>query len=203
MQDSSPKVNSRPPVREKRIRRLVLYLLTISPVLLLIVLLAWGQLRSEGRPGGLVEHNELGEVTVTQRAAPAFDGIDLETSTPVNLESLQGNVVMVSFWSSWCVSCRAEAADLASVYHEYEDQPVEFIGIAIWDDNRDVLRHMERFDVQYPNIIDSEGASAVAYGVRGTPEKFFLDEEGQVVRKVIGPVNPERLRGILDEMLVS
>jgi hypothetical protein len=57
---------------------------------------------------------------------------------------------------------------------------VEFVGIAIWDDSRDVLRHMERYNVTYPNILDAVGTSAVQYGVRGVPEKFFLDEDGRI-----------------------
>ena len=183
-------------------RRLVLYLISISPVLLLIGLLAWGQIISGGNPGGLVEHNELGEVSIAARAAPAIQGTDLVTSEPVGTVENDGKIVMVDFWSSWCVACRVEAAALAEVYTEYQDR-VEFVGVAIWDEGRDALDHIERFAVTYPNILDEDGSSAVGYGVSGVPEKFFLSDDGQIVRRIIGPLNADRLRQVLDDMLAG
>ena len=184
-------------------RRLALFLLSMSPFMALILLLAWGLVRSDGNPGGLLEHNESGEITVATRAAPAFRGVDLVSGESLDSESLRGKIVMVDFWSSWCTACRIEAADLAEVYLEYTDTPVEFTGLAIWDEAGDALRHIERFNVTYPNLLDARGTSAVEYGVRGVPEKFFLDENGVIVRKVNGPVSKEQLRGIIDGLLGS
>ncbi|MEX2431223.1 MAG: redoxin family protein [Dehalococcoidia bacterium] len=189
------------PEKPRSIRRVALYLLSISPVLLLIALLAWGQLR--GNPGGLVEHNELGEVSIATRMAPAIDGVDLTTGSSISSGDLRGKIVMVDFWSSWCVACLQEANALASVYEEYGGEPVEFVGMAIWDESSDVLAHIEQFGVGYPNLLDGQGTSAIAYGVSGVPEKFFLDQDGRIIRKIIGPMTPERLRSVLDELLAS
>jgi cytochrome c biogenesis protein CcmG/thiol:disulfide interchange protein DsbE len=177
--------------------------LTISPFVALVSLLAWGQLANDGTPGGLLIYNESGEVTVQQRAAPEFEGIDFTTGNLVSNANLRGNIVMLDFWSSWCVACRAEAADLAAVYLEYAGMPVEFVGLAIWDETGDALRHIDRFGVTYPNIMDSRGTTAVTFGVRGVPEKFFLDEEGNILRKINGPVSQEKLREIIDSLLES
>ena len=184
-------------------RRTALFLLAMSPFLALLAVLAWGQVDDAGNPGGLLEHNESGEIAVAARTAPGFAGLDLISGELVNLDGLRGKVVMVDFWSSWCVSCRVEAADLAAVYREYADVPVEFVGLAIWDDAGDVANHIERFDVAYPNILDESGATAVTYGVRGVPEKYFLDADGQIVRKVNGPVSAEQLREIIDALLAA
>ena len=46
---------------------------------------------------------------------------------------------------------------------------------------------MERFGVTYPNGIDAFGKVAIDYGVRGIPEKFFINREGVLVRKFVGP----------------
>jgi cytochrome c biogenesis protein CcmG, thiol:disulfide interchange protein DsbE len=184
-------------------RRAGLFLLSMSPLIALIALLAWGQLRTGGSPGGLLEYSESGEIDVAARTAPAFAGVDLVNGGLVTNDGLAGKIVMVDFWSSWCVACKAEAADLAAVYTEYADAPVEFVGLAIWDETGDILRHIERYGVTYPNIIDDFGETAVHYGVRGVPEKFFLDAEGTIVRKLTGPVSPDRLREILDSLLAS
>ncbi len=183
-------------------RRAVLFAVAMSPFLAFLALLVWSQ-TSAGNPGGLLEHNEPGDVPVTVRAAPEFSGVDVVTGEQVDLASLRGKTLVVGFWSSWCVACRVEAADLASVYLEYAAEPVEFVGLAIWDAAEDVSRHIERFDVAYPNLIDENGSAAVAYGVRGVPEKFFVDKEGRIVRKIIGPMSAEGLRAVLDSMLAE
>ncbi len=184
-------------------RRLALFLLSMSPFILLIGLLAWGQFRTGGQPGGVLEYTESGEEAIKTKPAPAFSGVDVVHSSLMNNAAVSGKIVMVDFWSSWCTACLAEAADLASVYTEYADLPVEFVGIAIWDESGDVKRYIDRFTITYPNIIDDDGQTAVRFGIHGVPEKFFLDANGIIVRKLTGPVSPERLREILDSMLAS
>ncbi len=184
-------------------RRLLYFLLAMFPFLALLAVLIWSQVDNAGNPGGLLEHSESGEIAVAARPAPEFSGLDLVTGAAVDLDGLRGRLVMVDFWSSWCVSCRVEAAELAAVYREYADMPVEFVGLAIWDDAGDVASHIERFGVAYPNILDESGTTAVAYGVRGVPEKYFLDAEGRIVRKVNGPVSADQLREIIDALIAA
>ncbi len=184
-------------------KRLFFFLLAMTPVLAIIALLFWGQLRSDDNPGGVLVHEESSESQVPVRQAPWFGGYDLVSRGRVDAEDLRGRIVMVDFWSSWCVACRIEAADLAQVYREYDSADVEFVGIAVWDRPADAEEHIERYDVTYLNILDPRGTTAVSYGVRGVPEKFFLDAEGRIVRKLIGPVSAEDLRSILDGLLTA
>ena len=184
-------------------RRLLFFLLSMTPVLAIIALLFWGQLRSDDNPGGVLVHEESSESQVLVRLAPWFGGYDRVSGERVDLDDLRGRVVMVDFWSSWCVACRVEAADLAQVYREYNNADVEFVGIAVWDRPADADEHIDRYDVTYLNILDPRGTMAVSYGVRGVPEKFFLDTEGRIIRKLIGPVSAEELRGILDGLLTA
>ncbi len=184
-------------------RRLLFFLLAMTPVLAIVALLFWGQLRTGGNPGGVLVHEESSESQVAVREAPDFAGFDLVSGLPVNAEALRGRVVMVDFWSSWCAACRIEAVGLAQVYREYEGAPVEFVGIAVWDRPTDAVEHIERYDVTYLNILDERGTTAVAYGVRGVPEKFFIDMEGRIVRKLIGPVSAEEMRAVLDGLLAD
>ena len=177
----------------------------MTPVLAIIALLLWGQLRADGNPGGVLEHEALGESQVDVREAPDFAGFDLVTGVPVNAEALRGRIVMVDFWSSWCAACRVEAAALAQVSREYADAnaPVEFVGIAVWDRSADSVEHIERYGASYLNILDERGATAVAFGVRGVPEKFFIDADGRIVRKLIGPVSADELRAVVDDLLAD
>ncbi len=190
------------PVRPaRRLRPVALYLASISPVLLLIALFAWGQVRSGGAPGGVLVHDVAGEAPVVERFAPPLQGADARSGAPVDLQGMEGKVRVVYFWSSWCVACRLEAEDIAAVYRAYAGRPVEFVGVAVWDERGDTVRHLERFDVPYPNVVDEMGMTAVSYGAPGVPEKFFIDREGRIVRKLIGPTSTEKFTSILDELL--
>ncbi len=182
-----------------RTRVLVMAALLV-PIVGFLALMAWALAQTGGNPGGIAINSQSGEVDVETGPAPMFllpllDGGVLDT------EELRGKVVMVDFWSSWCPPCIEEAPVLAATYPLYADRGVEFVGIAIWDEETEVNRYVERFDVTYLNGIDAQGRIAISYGVRGIPEKFFLDREGRLVRKYVGPFTAAKLESMLEEML--
>jgi cytochrome c biogenesis protein CcmG/thiol:disulfide interchange protein DsbE len=51
--------------------------------------------------------------------------------------------------------------------------------------------------------VDVKGGIAIDYGVKGIPEKFFIDRDGVVRRKFVGPMTEDKLRGILNELLAA
>lgn len=182
-----------------RNRTLVMAALLV-PIVGLLVLMAWALAQTGGNPGGVAINTQSGEAEVETGPAPMFllpliDGGVLDT------EELRGKVVMVDFWSSWCPPCVQEAPVLAATYPLYADKGVEFVGVAIWDEESEVSKHVERFNVTYPNGIDAQGRVAISYGVRGIPEKFFLDREGRLVRKYVGPITAATLGSILEEIM--
>ena len=168
----------------------------------LFALMSWALAQSGGHPGSLGINNDFGEIDIQQRAAPLFavEGLDGDT---VDLSALQGKVVMLDFWSSWCPPCRREAPSLAQVYREYRDRNVEFVGVAIWDSPDEVRQYVEGFGLDFPNLVDDRGRIGIDYGVTGIPEKFFIDSQGNLVRKFVGPMEPDVLREALEGLLAS
>ncbi len=170
------------------------------PILALISLLAWASVKSGSNPGGLAVNNEFGRVAIDEETAREFS-LELLDGETVWLSELRGKVIMLDFWASWCPPCRQEAPTLAQMYREFQGQPVEFIGIDIWDRAADARDYIDLFDVPYPNGVDSKGVIAIDYGVRGIPEKIFIDHNGVTVKKFVGPINAELLRATLAELL--
>ena len=172
---------------------------TMLPVLGLLGLLAWASLGSGGRVGVGV-NQEFGKVAIEPTVAAPFT-LELMDGHVLELASLENKVVLVDFWASWCAPCRQEAPVLKHVYQEYSDQPVEFVGVDIWDRQEDAYQFVEDFEVPYPNGVDESGEIAIDYGVRGIPEKFFIGKDGRVLRKFVGPMQADALRTALDELL--
>ena len=180
--------------------RRILAILIFLPTVGLIGLLAWAMVQSKGTPGGFGINTEFGAVAVVEGPAPTMT-LPLLSGDNLSLVDLSGKIVMLDFWSSWCAPCIAEAPILADVYSDYSDRGIEFVGIAIWDESEAVLGHVARFAVPYPNGHDDMGRIAINYGVRGIPEKFFIDRDGMLIEKHVGPASEEALRSILDRLL--
>ena len=183
-------------------RRAVVIAVVAVPVLALLAILAWASFTSGPAPGGLAVNDNTIELEVDAEAAPPFS-MTLMGGGEVTSEQLVGKVVMLDFWASWCPPCRDEAPVLAKVYDEYREKGVEFVGVNLWDNVGDAEVFLEEEGHQYPNGIDEGGRIAISYGVRGIPEKFFISREGLVLRKFSGPMDVDRLRQILDAMLLE
>ena len=183
-------------------KRKMIFLGSGIPLVALLAILAWGSAQTGGQAVSLGVNNDFGEIIVPANAAPGFD-LELFTGGSLSLNELRGKVVLVDFWASWCPPCRQEAPDLALVYLEYRDRSVEFVGVDIWDDPGGARDYLEQFQVPYPNGVDKQGSIAIAYGVRGIPEKFFVGPDGSIVKKFVGPIKAADLRAVLDNLLAA
>ncbi len=182
-------------------RSLVLVLVSI-PTFLIFGLLIWAN-SDDANPNSQVGvNNDLGERAITNSIPTTFSLTTLDDMV-IHSQSLHGQVIMLDFWSSWCAPCRAEAPILSKVYKHYEHDPVEFIGVSIWDNKSDVKNFHERFDISYPVSIDQHGKLAVEFGIKGIPEKLFIDQEGNIIRKFVGPMDEPTLISIIDSLLIT
>lgn len=187
--------------RRSRTRKRNLILLgSLIPLAAFFAILGWGVARSGGNPGGFGINSEFTETALAQQPAPLFEGTTLDGEA-ISLADLKGKLVLVDFWSSWCPPCRQEGPALAQVYREFQDEGVEFIGVAIWDRESQVVDFVEEIGVPFPIIMDDRGSIAIDYGVSGIPEKYFVDPEGNLIKKFVGPVQPDDLRNALNAVL--
>ncbi len=198
MREANP--NSPEGAKSGNLKRNLIILAALVPLTAVFAMLAWGVGWSEnsiGRPG---INSYFGDALLDPEPAPSFQAATLDGGN-ISLASLKGKVVVLDFWSSWCPPCRNEAPGLAEVYAEYQDQGVEFVGMALWDTEENVRQFVAELGVPYPNILDDRGRIAIDYGVVKIPEKFFIDRDGDLVRVFSGPTHPDDLREALDSIL--
>jgi thiol-disulfide isomerase/thioredoxin len=109
--------------------------------------------------------------------------------TELSLADLQGRVVVVNFWASWCGPCRIEQPDLNAVHALLPDTEVVLIGVNIEDTEANALAHLAEFDVPYLSLFDPVNELAGRFrgiGARTIPSTIFIDAEGRVAARILG-----------------
>ena len=118
----------------------------------------------------------------TSGPAPDFTLMTLD-GQPFKLSDQKGKVVIINFWASWCGPCRTEAPALESLYEQYKDKDVEFIGITYADDPKDSQAFMAEYGMSYPVAEDGKSnVSKQLYHIQGVPETFVIDKQGNINR---------------------
>jgi cytochrome c biogenesis protein CcmG/thiol:disulfide interchange protein DsbE len=126
------------------------------------------------------------------RAAPSFSMTPVGGGAPVSLESLRGRPVVLNFWATWCAPCIQEHPALNGVAAARSD--VTFLGVVYQDEEPRIREFQRRYGNAYPSLLDPDGKTAIAYGVAGVPETFFIDAKGTIVAKVSLPLSADEIR---------
>lgn len=149
----------------------------------LLGLLGFATFRAN-RPASLAVALARGETP----AAPPFTLPRLDADGNLDLEALRGRVVVLNFWSSWCLPCREEAPALEATWQRYREQGVVVVGINVQDLTPAALRFVHQTRTTYPMVRDKDNTVYRAYGLTGVPETFFVDRSGRIARKFPGAV---------------
>jgi cytochrome c biogenesis protein CcmG/thiol:disulfide interchange protein DsbE len=123
--------------------------------------------------------------------APTFALPTVADGRSVRLEDLRGRVVVLNFWATWCVPCLQEHEVLMAGARRFPDEA--FFGIVYQDEAARVKRFASERGAAYPSLMDEQGRTAIAYGVYGVPETFFISPGGVIVDKYVGPLTPRAL----------
>ena len=153
-----------------------------------------------GTDPGLVESPLIG------RPAPTFELPPLsDDGSSVGLSELEGEIVVINFFASWCLECRNEHDDLVATADAFADRGVQFVQIGYQEDPKESLEYLLDAGMSDSTLYlaDPGSRTAIAYGVFGIPETFFIDEEGTVVGKIIGEADALTLGATLDSILAG
>ena len=102
----------------------------------------------------------------------------------IRLSSLNGKVILIDFWASWCGPCRAANPYLQKLYSKYKDKGFEIFAVSLDTKSKEWLKAIKQDKLRYTQVIDNSGwRSKVAerYFVDQLPTSFLLDRTGKIV----------------------
>jgi len=99
----------------------------------------------------------------------------------LRLSEYRGDVVMLSFWATWCGDCRAQLDELGALRDRYQEAGVELLAVSL-DQNARAAGDVKG-EASYPVLHDAAGEVGRLYDVTKMPVMVLIDRGG-VVREV-------------------
>lgn len=122
------------------------------------------------------------------QAVPAFTLRTLETPTKTVTENLfKGQVSLLNVFATWCLACEHEHAFLMQIKND-----IPLYGFLYKDDPVRAKKILRTYGNPYQTVmLDTQGLTAIDWGVYGTPETFLIDKHSVIRYKVIGELTPK------------
>jgi len=121
-----------------------------------------------------------------------------------SLVSHKGRVVILNFWATYCIPCKAEMPDLAAIQNEYAALGVQVIGASTDEaaDRGKVLEFIKETKINFPIWMGATTADMIRFGLGGAlPGTVIIGKDGRVVRAISGVVNQADLRTQIEALL--
>ncbi len=123
---------------------------------------------------------ELGPAKAGQPLVMKFKSLD---GRDVDVNKLQGKVVLIDFWATWCGPCRAELPNVKAAYEKLHPKGFEIVGVS-FDKSKDSLqKFIEKEKMPWPQYFDGlfwDNKIGKKYGIEGIPTMWLVDKKGNL-----------------------
>ncbi|WDT74971.1 MAG: TlpA disulfide reductase family protein [Candidatus Manganitrophus sp.] len=137
---------------------------------------------------------------------PDFKLLALDESKPVALDDLQGKVVLLNIWASWCTTCKAEMPEFVEMQERYRDQGFLIVGISVDNKKEKAIRFLKDLEmktgkgVNFPVLYDEQKKVAESYHPIGMPSSYLIGKDGRLLRVFPGSFDKSNI-GILKDAI--
>jgi peroxiredoxin len=134
---------------------------------------------------------QLGQLKIRPgKTPPNFTATTID-GQQISLDKLEGKVVLLDFWATWCQPCLAELPNVTRVYKKYHKQGFEIVSISLDRTKQALTQFVKQRDIEWYQIYDRgrprSQSIAGQYGVRGIPRMILVGADGEIIA--------DRLRG--------
>ncbi len=135
-------------------------------------------------------------------AAPASTFVLLDGSKKQTAD-LKGQVTLVNFWATSCVTCVAEMPKLVSTYEKFKGRGYGTLAVAMaYDPPSYVVNYVQTRKLPFDVAIDNTGAVAKSWGeVQLTPTSYLLNKHGDIVKRYVGEPDMAELHQLIEKLL--
>lgn len=142
-------------------------------------------------------------------SAPEFVGIEAWiNSTPLTMEQLRGQVVLVDFWTYDCINCINTLPYIKKWHQRYKDKGLVVVGIHTPEFSferlpNNVQKAVRRFDITYPVAQDNRYKTWTAWGTEAWPTLYLVDREGRIIFKHVGEGDYEHIEQQIQKAIMK
>ena len=139
----------------------------------------------------LSQKEALNKVLGDINRAPDFTLTAMNDSI-YTLSKLEGKVVLINFWATWCGPCRMEIPEFNEIHKSYHERGLEILGISVSDNKKQLKNFAKSFAVNYPLLYG--GAREMNKimkdygGVNAVPSSFLVGKNGNIVWSYPGAI---------------
>jgi len=105
---------------------------------------------------------------------------------PFRLKELQGQVVLLNFWATYCIPCREEIPALNALQHELQSQGLKIVGASLDDTIEGVNAYQQEVAKFEYDVLLGGGDAKVKFAQSVLPTTYLIDRQGRIRQKIIG-----------------
>jgi peroxiredoxin len=132
---------------------------------------------------GIYAQNVLFAVKIGDDAPPF--SLPNEKGKTVSLSDFKGKYVVLEFWGTWCGYCVKDIPPMKEYYKKYNSK-VEFVSIACRDSESRWKAAIEKYRMNWVNLLNEDEKLPTTYGIEGYPTKIIINPEGVIAGKYLG-----------------
>ena len=138
---------------------------------------------------------------VSMGIAPSFELPKLDGNL-LKSSDLEGKVVIVDFWATWCPPCRQMIPELKKVHNKYKNSNFEIVAISLDEGGAEaVKKFVSDSDIDYTVLLGDRDVTKKFGQINAIPTSFIIDKQGNIRDKHIGFRNAEDMENIVKALL--
>ena len=137
---------------------------------------------ASGQPSNTTP-SDRNDVNVSQLVATTFDNHSFDPA------SLDGKIVVLDFWATWCAPCLAAFPALKALQDRFDDDQFRVISVALYSGDAEQLQWVkDKYELTHTMLMGSTELPLV-YDIIGFPSYLLMDRGGKLLRRYVGDFN--------------